>query len=62
MSVLGKHMHNAPAFFGRSPEEKAKRKADKLRKRKAKSNEIENMGLFGKKKVKKRKKDYNYQV
>ena len=27
MSVLGKHMHNAPAFFGKSPEKKAQRKA-----------------------------------
>ena len=55
-------MHNAPAFFGKSPEEKAKRKAEKLRKKRAKGDEIENMGLFGKKKFKKHKKDYKYQV
>ena len=62
MSVLGKHMHNAPAFFGKSPEKKAQRKAEKLRKRRAKGDEIENMGFFKEKKFKKRKKDYKYQV
>jgi len=55
-------MHNAPAFFGRSPEQKAKKKAEKLRKKRAKSNEIENMGLFEKKPLKKHKQDYKYQV
>tara|TARA_R100000742_G_C4253674_1_gene71760 strand:- start:159 stop:524 length:366 start_codon:yes stop_codon:yes gene_type:complete len=53
---------DAPAFFGRSPEEKAQRKADRLRKKRAKGDEIENMGFFGKKKGLKRKKDYKYQV
>tara|TARA_R100001460_G_scaffold35739_2_gene68655 strand:+ start:2632 stop:2820 length:189 start_codon:yes stop_codon:yes gene_type:complete len=62
MSVLSKHMHNGPAFFGKSPEEKAKRKAEKLMKKRAKGDEIENMGLFKDKKFKKRKKDYKYQV
>ena len=62
MSVLGKHMHNAPAFFGRSPEEKAKIKAEKLRKKRTKVDDIENMGFFKEKKFKKRKKDYKYQV
>ena len=58
MSVLGKHMHNAPAFFGRSPENKAKRRAEKLRKKNSKNIEIENMGLFDKKKSKKNKKRF----
>jgi hypothetical protein len=62
MSVLGKHMHNAPAFFGRSPEKKAKRRAEKLRKKNSKNIQIENIGLFDKKKSKKIKKDFKYQV
>jgi len=62
MSVLGKHMHNAPAFFGGSPEKKAQRKAEKLRKKRAKNIEIENMNLFNKKKSKKIKKDFKYKV
>ncbi len=36
MSVLSKHMHNAPAFFGKSPENKAKRRAEKSNKKKKK--------------------------
>ena len=62
MSVLGKHMHNALGFFGGPPENKAKKKADKLRKKKSKNIEIENMNLFNKKKSKKIKKDFKYQV
>ena len=62
MSVLGKHMHNAPALFGKSPEKKAKKQADKLRKKRSKNIQIENMGLFDKKKSKKIKQAFKYQV